>query len=260
MKFGLPYDVPPIEDITDQLPKHPTKTWGRRKFDEVENLIVHHMASEAPLANQAKYHITAHDWPGIAYSLCVDGNRLVQTNDLLAYTTHARGANHNSIGISIRGDLSKRSMTTVERQMLYAGILLVKSIWPNIKIKAHNEVSATSCPCTDINLIRAEVAELALHIEEQQQYEQTLSATRIQAYAAAERVQALYDHYNDPRWSVAAEIKLMWLAEITGYNTPKDIAERVLWLYQEAQGGKFQNEAVRKLLLIADVMKQRGLL
>lgn len=260
MKLSLPFSIPPIEDITDELPHHPTKTWGRRKFNEVENLIVHHMASEAPLENQAKYHIDAHNWPGIAYNLCVDRNRLVQTLDLLTYSTHARGANHNSIGIAVRGDLSKRPMTITERQLLYAGILLVKNIWPDIKVLGHNQVSATACPCTDMDLIRTDVEALSHQVQEQEEFDQTHAATELKAFAAAKRVEALGEHYHSDKWSEAARIKFLWLEDVVELYTPDEIVTRVLQLYKEAQNGRFQGEAVRKLLLLADVMKQRGLL
>lgn len=162
LREKLPFSLPQIEDITDQLPKHPTKKWGRRKFEEVKRLVVHHMASEAPLVNQAKYHVNSHDWAGIAYNLVVSDGRLFQTNDLLAYTTHAKGANEDSIGIAVLGDLSKRAMTSQERELLYAGILTVKGIWPGIVVVGHNEVSKTACPCTSMNQIRADISALEL--------------------------------------------------------------------------------------------------
>ena len=190
----LPYNIPPIENIIDQLPKHPTKMWGLRDFDEVKRLIVHHFASEAPLENQARYHINAHNWPGIAYNLAVSGGRLKQTNDLLAYTTHARGANDDSIAIAVHGDLSKREMTSQERELLYAGILLVKHIWPNIEVQGHNEVSATACPCTSMHQIREDIAALELKMS----VTDTPNDQLARAFKVAGRVQDLYGIASKP--------------------------------------------------------------
>ncbi|PZD95248.1 hypothetical protein DNH61_11860 [Paenibacillus sambharensis] len=205
---NLPFSsLPPIEDITDQLPKHATKIWGWRKYNEVKRLVVHHMASEAPLVNQADYHVNSHNWPGIAYNLVVSNGRLLQTNDLLTYTTHAKGANDDSIGIAIHGDLSKREMTSQERELLYAGILLVKSIWPKIAVVGHNEVSATACPCTSMNRIRTDIANL----EHQMEFAATPQKQAEMAYRIANELLYLYnlskgtDQYGKPVESERAE-------------------------------------------------------
>lgn len=265
LRKHIPFNVPEIQDITDVLPKHSIKTWGRLAFTDIKRIVVHHMASEAPLRNQALYHVNAHNWAGIAYKLCISDGVLYQTNDLLSYTTHAKGANTDSIGISVKADLSKRSMTDNERQLLYAGILTLLGIWPNATIVGHNEVSATSCPCTDMNRIRNDIELLEKKIAEQEDYAGSIPAECVRCYAIKERVNELGVRLNDPKWGEAAKMKLEWLYPVmdavVGEKTPKGVVNRVKDLYNTAIGtGIYSSEGVRKLLLFEPLMKERGLL
>lgn len=158
--LGLPFNFP-IEDITDQLPKHPTKTYALRNIEDIDTITVHHFASEAPLINQAAYHVNGHDWPGIGYHMVISDGRLLQTNNLLAESYHSSGHNHHSVAISIRGDLSKRPLTSLERDLLYMGILTLKHYLPHVQyIVGHNEQGKTSCPCISMNEVRENIATL----------------------------------------------------------------------------------------------------
>lgn len=156
-------NLPQIEDITDRLPKHSSKAWPKRDFSKLAQLVVHHTASEAPLINQAKYHISAHNWPGLAYTFVISQGKIYQTNSLDARTSHALGVNDTSIGVCIHGDLSKRAMTPFEREALSAVLYTLKELFPHVVVKGHNEASweaakhRTSCPCTDMNKIRSDL-------------------------------------------------------------------------------------------------------
>lgn len=221
-------NVGPIIDITDKLPKHPSKQWSRRDPSMVQRIVVHHMASEAPLENQAKYHVNHHQWPGIAYHLCIVKGQIYQTNDLMSLTTHALGANPSGVGIAVLGDLSKRNMTDDERHALYAAILTVKELFPDAKIQGHNEASwetaqhATSCPCTDMDRIRKDIADIESQTALNQALEESVNANTARIFAAYTRFSDLYKLATKP--------------------------------------GQYQQEAQRKILQIADMMVQAGIL
>lgn len=246
---GLPFEVPTIEDITDQLPtKGSWDTYKKQKIvkgiyywadgtttdfwtdkkaplwlpsglrpdvtgEEIDTIIVHHMASEAPLVNQANYHVNTHKWPGIAYGLVVSGTRLLQTNNLLSMTFHAGGHNTYTVPIAIHGDLSKREMTSRERELLYAAILTAKKYIPTIKyIKGHDEVNKTSCPCTSVHKIREDIAKLELQMKAAA--EPTQIKTR--AYNAAVQHNYLYNEYaKDPTGNKWLESYLLKMDEVT---------------------------------------------
>jgi N-acetylmuramoyl-L-alanine amidase. len=276
---NLPFTVPSIEDITDKLPRKATwetlkKKWtvkgvwdgrtycvGLRTTDQIDTIIVHHSGSpEGTLASHATYH--ASKWgAGIAYHVAIDKGRIYQTNDLLSMTYHAANNNTYTVGIVVNRDLTKADLTDEERQLLYAAILSVKSAIPTIKyILGHNEVCATQCPATSMKRIREDIAELELHIAEHQTYTESIPANMVEAFAVGKRTEALWANYNTEKWKPAAEAKFMMLAEVTGCETVQAIYERIMDLYKKAQAGQWQGEAIRKLLLISAVMKERGIL
>lgn len=175
----MPYSVPPIEDITDRLPKRGSwetmkgkkytikNTWdgktyhtGFRKPEEIDTIVIHHSGPpEGTLESHASYH--AKKWgAGISYHVVIDQGRIKQVNDLLSFTYHAAGHNTYTVAIMVNRDLSKGDLTSQERELLYAAILTVKSILPIKFIKGHNELCPTACPCTSLNKIREDVAAL----------------------------------------------------------------------------------------------------
>lgn len=152
-------NLPPIEAAN--LSKHPKKTWegieGVRNAEDINSIIIHHTASEAPLDNQARYHINQHGWPGLSYHIIISGGKILQVNDLLLFTYHSSGNNDYSVSICIHGDLSKRDLMEEERKLLYAAILTVKKILPIKQVLGHNQVNATSCPCIDMDKVRTDI-------------------------------------------------------------------------------------------------------
>lgn len=161
----LPYKVPEIINIADSLVWHKTAKWEQRTTDTIKRIVIHHTASESPLWNQSSYHVNSHQWRGLSYHLIISGGRINQVNSLEDVTFHAAANNYDTVAICIHGDLSKREMTSQERELLYAAILTVKSVCNIEQIIGHGEVNATSCPCTSVNQIREDVQKLEQQIE-----------------------------------------------------------------------------------------------
>jgi N-acetylmuramoyl-L-alanine amidase len=94
-----------ITDITDDLAKHATKRYTTRQLSVIENLVVHHFAGDALIANVAKYHVNSLGWPGIGYHFCInkDGS-IFQTNKLATISYHSGNYNTRSIGIALNGN------------------------------------------------------------------------------------------------------------------------------------------------------------
>jgi len=200
----LPYKIPPIEDITDELPKHAEKVYPTRDLEQIDCITVHHMASEAPLMNQAAFHVNGRGWAGIGYQMVISDGRLYQCHDLTTQSNHSSGHNDHSIAISIRGDLSKRPLTPIERELLYSGILTLKYYIPSIKyIVGHNEQSKTSCPCISMNQVRQDIASL----EEQMQFESQPNNRVADYFKAKERFADLYDKFvnKDKKWPTVVQ-------------------------------------------------------
>lgn len=216
---GLPFSCPDIEDITDKLPKK--QSWetlknkqnivrgvwdgtyhtGLRKPEDVDTIVVHHSGPpEGTLVSHANYH--AKQWgAGISYHIGIDENKIKQLNNLLSFTFHVSGNNTYTVGIMVNADLSKRELTSRERELLYAAILTVKSILPIKQILGHNELNNTACPCTSMSQIRDDVAKIELQMKAAGDPSQTMDL----AYKGTNQHNYLFKQYqSDP-------VKYKWL-------------------------------------------------
>jgi hypothetical protein len=242
---GLPYKVPQIEDITDQLPKRqswetlPKKqnivrgVWdgtyhtGLRNPEDIDTIVIHHSASpEGSLYTHANNH--GKNWgAGIGYHIAIDNGRIYQVNDLLTFSFHVSGHNTYTVGIEVNRDISKGDLTSQERELLYAAILSVKAVLPIKHILGHIELNKTACPCTSMNQIRDDI----LKIEKQMEYAKSRNGQEAMAY---------------------------------------NIAQTILWTYNTAKGldqyGKptvpeeGKDWARQRLLLLEPVMREHGFL
>lgn len=167
----LPYftqnGYPEVINLIDELPNHPTARYAKRNLEGIDKLVLHHTASEAPLRNQATYHVNGRGWPRIGYSIVIDKDRIYQTNYLDTLSYHCSGQNTTSIGVCILADFTKRQPTEMERKLLTAVIVSLKAQFPNIvDVYPHKEFQPTSCPVIPIEPVREEVMAMAQEIEQ----------------------------------------------------------------------------------------------
>jgi len=104
-----------------------------------------------------------------------------------------------------------------------------------------------------------------------EQYEERIHSQQsgdtklVTAFAIAKRVQELESKLTGP-YAKEAERKLLLLHPLLpqiGFTedvSAANIAKRVVELYQKAQAGQFQTEALRKLLILEPFMREKGLL
>lgn len=202
---------PNIEDITDQLPRHSSKTWIMRNPESIDSIVIHHAASEAPIENQARFHVNSHNWAGIGYHLVIYKGRIYQTNDMLAESAHCKGHNNHTIGICILGDLSKRSITQIESELVTAAIVTVKSLFDIKEVVGHSQWVSTACPCTSMDKIRDDVSTLELTLA----IKDTPGHLMAQVYDLNTRFKDLYHKATTPnKWQEVAIKKLLKVAEV----------------------------------------------
>lgn len=233
---GLPYKLPEIEDITDELPKkQPWETlqgkkyivkgeWdgktyhtGLRNPEDINTIVVHHSGSpEGTLQAHAGSH--SRNWgAGIGYHIAIDNGRIFQVNDLLTFSFHVGGNNTYTVGIEVNRDLSKGELTSQERELLYAAILTVKSLLPIEHIVGHNELNATACPCTSMNQIRDDIKTLEMRMERSK----SKAARKERAYAVVNQATYMYSligkNDGNEEWS------LNWFEDFHQYLKSKDM-------------------------------------
>lgn len=234
---GLPFKVPDIVDITDDLPKKGSwetlknkqyivnGAWdgetyfkGFRQPKDITCITIHHSASpEGTLESHANFH--AGKWgAGISYHIAIDGGQIKQVNDLLSFTYHASGCNTYTIGIEINADLDKREMTSFERQLLYAAILSVKAVLPITEIKGHREMpkNATACPGkhTDMDRIRKDIHALEAEME----YQDSPNAEMEAAVRVMARLNGMYSNMNNPKYRDESGRKFQFVDRLLDEN------------------------------------------
>jgi hypothetical protein len=187
---GLPFSTKPIIDITDNLPSRPNDPNPMRSIEDITHISVHHSAVEGQGPQQyADYHVNVLKWYHIGYHTVIKIDQPYQVNDWLTFSYHTSSNNSYTVSVSISGDLSKRPLSEVERNTLYAVLLTYLSVFPNTAVEriwGHNEFpdNNTSCPCIDMKKVRADIKTL----QNQMQYLQSDGNKKAVAFEIANQI------------------------------------------------------------------------
>ena len=145
---------PPIEDITDRLPRHREKRFDRRTLDQIQYLVIQHsvLPGDFPPEKIANYLVETRQWPGIGYHFYITSDgKMYQTNPLETVCYFA-GANlqYNPLGVCIcfAGNFTDEVPTAA--QLSSGGKLLAFLMQdlhlPIESIKGHKEFVITQSP------------------------------------------------------------------------------------------------------------------
>lgn len=108
--FAVGPDAPPIKDIVDKLPTHPTRRYGTRPLSAIRSIVIHHTATVSTITPErvANYQVTRKGLAGIGHHFYIAANGTVyQTNRLETESDHAFNRNRSSIGICFPGSFTK---------------------------------------------------------------------------------------------------------------------------------------------------------
>lgn len=245
LRSDLPFSCNPIQDITMRLPRA-VQGWekalirrkdnvlrsGLRAFEDITKITIHHDAVEGGTPEgHARYHLGKGDY-GIAYHLFIKVNQIYQVNDLLSLTWHTPNNNFDTIGICLAGNFMNRNVTDTERQTLYAAILTVKSIFPNInEIKGHKEFNLpagheTACP--GVNMMMPRVRSDILNLENEIEYRESALHQQERMIQVMTRTQDLFNKAKDPKHKYNAQaidkmMKLYGLMKDNDLMNPVDM-------------------------------------
>lgn len=256
----LPYftqnGIPEVINIIDQLPNHPTRKYSLRSVNEINKIVLHHTASEAPLKNQAAYHVNGRGWPRIGYTIVICKDKIYQTNYLDTMSYHCTGQNEHGIGVCILADFSKRPITETERKLLTAVIVSLKQQFPHIKeVYPHKAFQPTSCPVIPIEPVREDV----LHMEEELSFAVDVAALAADSFKLATRVRDLQGKIKHVKYGNESKRKLNFLGGVVE-GTADVIASTILALYKSANDEHFVGENSVKLAEIVQVAKKSKLI
>ena len=115
--FAVGPDAPPIKDIVDELPTHPTKRYPTRPLGAIRSIVIHHTATSSSITPErvAQYQVTRRGLPGIGHHFYVSATGAIyQTNRLETESDHAFNRNRSSIGICFPGNFQKSIPKTAQ--------------------------------------------------------------------------------------------------------------------------------------------------
>ncbi len=110
---------PAMEDIVEELPKHPTLTYPSRSLGEIKRIVIHHTATPPTITPKriAEYQVNRLDKPGITYHFVVAADGIIyQTSALETVSDHAFSQNQSSVGVCFTGNFTKAIPTAAQLQ------------------------------------------------------------------------------------------------------------------------------------------------
>lgn len=152
-----------IKDITDNLPKHPTKEFAKRSLSQIQEIVIHHTATDSvatSIESIAHYHVSPNNHicddgcPGISYHFMINHKgEIYQTNQLETISYQCGGCNTTTIGVCLIGNFdneipTQKALTATHETIRYINQRLGR----NLIVSGHRDHKTTSCPGTNINI------------------------------------------------------------------------------------------------------------
>lgn len=227
-----------IVDVRNQLARHPSKIYSKRKTDVIKYLVIHHSATNSGDAfSFARYHVNNHDWPGIGYHYVILEDGTVQwTNNIEVTSYHVKEHNSYSVGICIVGNFTKDVLNTKQKEAVkeLVGSLMAQLNLSIERIVGHSEINhgATQCPALDMDALRQ--------------------------YISTEHVEVFV---NDDKLNIPAQLKngvtyvpIRPLGEALGYEVEWDANKEQVYLFKDDLSKETQ-EANKYYLSIINKIK-----
>lgn len=145
-----------INDIVDELPRHPSKRYAKRLPNAASQVIIHHSGTTDGSARAyARTHVEENDWPGMGYHYVIDKDGTInQTQNLDTVSYHAPGANQTGIGVCLTGNFDTQTPTqaqleSAQKLVKYLNGLLFKKL----SVVGHRDVTpGRTCPGRNLNV------------------------------------------------------------------------------------------------------------
>ncbi len=118
---------------------------GRRS--KTDYIVLHHAAASRCTAEDIHRWHLERGWPGFGYHFLVrkDGT-IYRGRPLDTIGTHVANNNGNTIGICAEGNFEVEKMPAVQQQALTELVAYLKTIYPQVKVVKHRDLSPSACP------------------------------------------------------------------------------------------------------------------
>jgi len=153
-----------VINVIDELPKHNSRRYGKRKTKDITGVSVHHSKTDAGTTQTfARFHVQNNNWPGIAYHYVIKkGGTIYKTQPNSTVSWHTGGHSSNNLGIMILGNYSRGEPPESQYEALISIIRAVMVAYGITipRVKGHNEFSghgANTCPGIDMKEFRGKL-------------------------------------------------------------------------------------------------------
>ncbi len=99
-----------IQNISNQLERHPSKRYVKRPLESIKRIIIHHSGAPATVTAQriAEYQVKNKGLPGITYHFCATEQGVAyQTQPLTVTAAHAGQNSFDSVGVCLLGNFTE---------------------------------------------------------------------------------------------------------------------------------------------------------
>ena len=117
------------------------------KREDTQFIVIHHAQAKTCTAHEIHSWHKNNGWIGIGYHyfLRKDGT-IYRGRPQHTQGAHAKGYNHNSIGICLEGDFSTEEPTQAQETSLIELARYLQSLYPKARIVRHKDLNDTECP------------------------------------------------------------------------------------------------------------------
>ena len=108
----LPGEVtrPPLQDVRDTLPQHPTKRYPTRSLDEIRRIVVHHTVTRPDITpERLAQALVNRDKPGIKYHFLITGDGTIywtQPLETAVEQTLVSAVNADGVAVALAGNFT----------------------------------------------------------------------------------------------------------------------------------------------------------
>ena len=122
----------------------------------VEQLVIH--CSDTPAGRDIsaedirRWHVDGNGWRDIGYHYVIRLDGTLEKGRLdNEHGAHARGHNHNSLGICMVGGTGGATFTAAQWRTLKGLVRTLLCQHPSAKVIGHNQISEKQCPSFDVS-------------------------------------------------------------------------------------------------------------
>lgn len=143
-----------VIDLRATLPRHPTLCYEVRGIGGIEQLVIHHSATDDDRSAEriAEYHVNTNGWPGIGYHFLVHQDGRIEYTQGIEVTSYGVARrNDNTLHICLVGNWTERQPSEAQlvatRKLIDNLCFALGRIYP---VVGHTEIAppdyATACP------------------------------------------------------------------------------------------------------------------